>query len=505
MYCDYFELTSLPFSGNTYFLNLRLSAAQHYFLQKINKNEVIILEGESGTGKSSLACEVARLSQRRTLFLSALPITTEKPENIGRLLACQMQLKKWKTIPSAILPIRLAEAFDSTECADSEWVIIIDNAENLTKDSYAFIRALQSCSLHSKISFLLVEVRSAKKSDIGRRARKAIPLSYYYLAPMSLAECRDYIAHNMQSAGQADDLFNESVIKLLYSGTQGKLGLINELASAALCSAYAEKTTAITYRQMKICLERLGFETVKRYYLGALIAAYIIIGSALGWVYVEHLKPFLPVSTRLSETLLETPAPALSLEDIDNNERSGMQQLFHVWGYDVAPNDAFCDQAVRAQLSCNKSKSTLDDLAKEGLPWLSPIQVGQQKIYVTVVKVTDENLDVLINGDTWTVQRKWFNDVWKGDYIQLMPTTPSGKNGVNGASPKEDTAWLDMTLSNILNIPLSKTGLWDKELVDKVKLFQEREGLAVDGRVGRGTIMQIAKRNGNFPSLITKE
>lgn len=139
------------------------------------------------------------------------------------------------------------------------------------------------------------------------------------------------------------------------------------------------------------------------------------------------------------------------------------------------------------------------------MPWLSPISVDGQTVYVTVVKVTDETLDILIKGDTWTVQRNWFDSVWAGEYTQLLPQTPSGKSVINNTSPETDTAWLDMTLSKILNLPFSKTGRWDNDLTGKIKLFQQRENLAVDGRVGKGTLIQIAKRTGNMPELLTKE
>lgn len=504
MYRDYFNFVTLPFLEGNYFNNIRLLAAQDFILQKLNQGGIAIIDGNKGVGKTRLAHEIARKSQCRVLNLSAASLNGADSESLGQLLAFCFHLKKWQTLPASVLTMRIAESFVHNEDPAEPWLVVIDNAENLTAESYEFLRTFKTYPQSLRVSFLLVEEHNGSKSR-GRRHKMGLPYAVYSLSPMSLAETSDYLSHRMQSAGGEPTLFNKPLVKLLHTAAGGKFRLINELATDSLNSAYAEKTQSVTYRQMKVCLEARGLTPGKRKCLTFLIACYMLLGSVLGWTYLGYVKPYLPLLATFSERQHEIPAAAKKLSDVGSNERNGMRQLFQVWGYDVPTNDAFCDQAVRAQLTCKKGKATLETLVQDGIPWLSPITADKQTVYVTVVKVTDEELDILIKDETWTVQRSWFNEVWGGEYIQLLPQTPSGKNTINNTSPETDTAWLDMTLSKILNLPFSKTGQWDKDLIRKVKLFQQREDLIVDGRVGKGTLMQIAKRTGNMPVLLTEE
>lgn len=505
MYCDYFKFITHPFGEGDYLNNIRLLAAQDFLLKKLNQGGIAIISGKKGVGKTRLAHEIVRQSQCRVLNLSAAPVTGTGSESLGQLLACYFHLKKWQKLPLSIQSMRIAEAFCHHESSAGPWLVVIDNAENLMAESYEFLRTFKGYPQSHDVSFLLVEEYKSKMTHGGRRRQLDLPHADYHLLPLSFTETLDYLSQRLQLAGGALPLFNEPVAKLLYNASGGVPWLINQLAADSLNSAYAEQTPIVTHRQMKVCIEARGLRPRRRQSITLLIACYMLLGSVLGWIYFSYAKPYLPMPARLSERLHEIPASAKTLSDVVSNERHGMQQLFHVWGYNVPTVDAFCYQAVRAQLACKKGKATLDILIQVGIPWLSPIKVDEQSLYVTVVKVTDETLDILIKDETWTVQRSWFNEVWSGEYIQLLPQTPGGKSVINKTSPEADSAWLDMTLSKILNLPFSKTGLWDKELIEKITLFQQRENLVVDGRVGKSTLVQIAKRTGNVPVLLTEE
>ncbi|WP_243839447.1 ExeA family protein [Rahnella sp. BIGb0236] len=504
MYCDYFKFITHPFGDGNYFNNIRLLAAQDFILQKLNQGGIAIISGNKGVGKTRLAHEIARQSQRQILSLSAASVNGADSESLGQLLACCFHLKKWRTLPASILPLRIAESFDQNTDSAQPWLVVVDNAENLSVESYEFLKTFKSYPQSSRVSFLLVEERKGSTRE-GKRRQKLLPHTDYHLLPMSFAETTEYLSQRLQTAGEDPVPIHGPVARLLQNASGGRIQLINELAADSLNSAYAEKTPSVTYRQMKLCIEARGLKPGRKKCLTLLIACYMLFGGVLGWTYFNYAKPYLPMPLTLSEKLHEIPAGAKTLNDVGSNERHGMRQLFQVWGYDVSPDDAFCDQAARAQLTCKKGTAILDTLTEEGIPWLSPITVDGQTVYATVVKVTDESLDILIKGDTWTVQRSWFDSVWAGEYIQLIPQTPSGKSVINNTSSEADTAWLDMTLSKILNLPFSKTGRWDNDLIGKIKTFQQREDLVVDGRVGKGTLMQIAKRTGNMPGLITKE
>lgn len=86
MYCDYFKFITHPFLVDNYFNNIRLLAAQDFILQTLNQGGIAIIGGDKGVGKTRLAHEIARESQRQILNLSAASVDDTGTECLGQLL-----------------------------------------------------------------------------------------------------------------------------------------------------------------------------------------------------------------------------------------------------------------------------------------------------------------------------------------------------------------------------------------------------------------------------------
>ncbi|GBU13034.1 general secretion pathway protein GspA [Enterobacterales bacterium] len=236
----------------------------------------------------------------------------------------------------------------------------------------------------------------------------------------------------------------------------------------------------------------------------ALITAYTLLIGGLGWLMFGVLTLPFPAPTWL--TIAHPPAIEEQRRDIADeatSPRNAMQSLFNVWGYDVPANDAWCNQALRADLVCSKGSAKLDELIQQGLPWIAELQTDRGALHAVVIRAENDSLDLLINQDLWTVKRAWFEAHWHQNYTLFWKGGPNGISTINSKSKPEDILWLDSILSKILNLTPSQTAEWKPILVEKVKLFQKQQKLVADGVVGKTTFMHLWKELGNTPTLLT--
>lgn len=503
MYCQYFNMSINPFSSKGFYYNARLSAAVTYLQHQITLGGCILIDGKPGTGKSALAAQLVSQSGRKPLALTAA--VDGQAGGIGRWLLTALGIDDNPALNPAQRVLKVMEHFNAIASRGTQWLVTIDQAEALSVESYHFLSALQSGLSSPHVTFLLIG-QARKMAAIAPRAllRRLIH-TRYRLQPMSAAESRAFIVEQLAAAGVEQPLFSEPVLRMAHQAAGGKPALLKAIAHAALTVAYAERSETVTRRQMGIALHALGLSAGSRRGLAMWLLLSALIAGTLGWTYYSPLQPWLPLPSWLTPPPPEVPAPAPRIEDQQSGPQEGMSQLFHVWGYRVEPAEAYCEQAERAQLICQKSQETLDAMVANGMPWMGSLKVNDRLIYVTVVKVTGSDVDVLIHDQTWTLKRDWFSQVWQGDAVQLWPLTPEGKSQVGRTSSAQDIAWLDKALSDILQLPPARRPVWGSALINRIKQFQQRENLKADGVVGLGTLLAIAKAQGTQPSLVTED
>ncbi|WP_054181094.1 peptidoglycan-binding protein [Trabulsiella odontotermitis] len=227
---------------------------------------------------------------------------------------------------------------------------------------------------------------------------------------------------------------------------------------------------------------------------------YAVLAGVLGWMMPSNLSAHLPMPWQEKKVeVVKAPQPKIT--DRPSGERSGMQGLISTWGYDVAPEMAWCDRIEAASLRCQSSTGTLSDLTRQALPWMASLQVDSRKMYAVVMRVGDNSLDLLVNQQLWVVNRKWFEHVWKGQYTLIVKTAPGGEQKITAKSTTEQVMWLDGSLSKVLNVPTIQATSWKPMLTEKVKLFQKQQNLPTDGIAGKATLIRLFQALGESPRL----
>lgn len=146
-----------------------------------------------------------------------------------------------------------------------------------------------------------------------------------------------------------------------------------------------------------------------------------------------------------------------------------MQQLFSVWGFDTAYDEAWCDQADRAELVCESGKERLDNLIRRGLPWIAHLNIDKQPVYGVVMRVSGNELDLIIDNKTWIISQEWLAKHWQGNYTLMLNLTPDRKMQIGEKSPAETIIWFDTMLSRALGVPGDKSGSWTPWLIERSK------------------------------------
>ena len=184
------------------------------------------------------------------------------------------------------------------------------------------------------------------------------------------------------------------------------------------------------------------------------------------------------------------------------NKPDAMHQLYTMWGYDATAEEALCQNAGRVNLMCKEGSAPLEELAKEGYPWIGEIKTGDHLNYAVVARVDDNSLDLLMNNRTWQVSRSWFNQHATGNYTQLHRLTPQGKDTISAESSTKDLGWMDQQLSLALNLPETHAQVWTAELMQRTREFQQKMHLHVDGIAGEDTLMQLMRETKTTPSVL---
>jgi len=227
-------------------------------------------------------------------------------------------------------------------------------------------------------------------------------------------------------------------------------------------------------------------------------------GCALGgWQNGDRLPPWLPALLPAATSApADNPAP-LTAAVMSTNGAIGL--LYQVWGYEVDIKEAWCDQAWRANLTCQSGTESLEALEAQGLPWIAPLEMAGKTVPVVVIGEHDDELIALTTQRTWRIKKSWFSSVWRGRYTLLWKPSPDGKSVVNKKSSLEEIVWLDTMLSRVLNLEAEETGEWSPLLQEKIRQFQAQKALTADGVMGQLSLIRLWQALGESPAFIHEE
>lgn len=249
VYSSYFGLKEAPFNITPDPSFLFASTSHREGLAQLRygieaRRGFIVLTGEVGTGKTTLVQALLRQLVEGTqtaLIFSAItsPIDLLRYVNEEFKLVDPMQGIRDAHDYISFLDEFLLQKYR----AGQNTALIIDEAQNLSPDVLESVRLLSNfeTTKDKLLQILLVgqpELNDRLNTPHLRQLKQRVALRHQ-LRPLSLTECREYIANRLKVAGATSDLFLNSATEAVHYYSGGVPRLINVICDNAMISAYA--------------------------------------------------------------------------------------------------------------------------------------------------------------------------------------------------------------------------------------------------------------------------
>ncbi|MDA3921212.1 MAG: AAA family ATPase [Salinisphaera sp.] len=255
MYLSYFGFKEYPFSVTPDPAFLYLSASHREALGHLlygagEHGGFVALTGEVGTGKTTLI---------RALVHDDLPDlqialcwnphlgTNEFVATVCDELGVTYEPGQHATLKALV--DRLNAHLLKTHAANRRTVLIVDEAQNLSRDVLEQLRLLTNLETHKEKLLRIILVGQPELTDLlARHDLRQLSqriTARFHLRPLGLAETRAYIQHRLECAQGPQHLFSGSAVMAAWLVTRGVPRLINMVCERALMGGYAHARSTI--------------------------------------------------------------------------------------------------------------------------------------------------------------------------------------------------------------------------------------------------------------------
>ena len=254
VYCAHFGLTREPFNVTPDPSFLYLSASHQVALAKLiygirRRRGFVVLTGEVGTGKTTLLqCLLEELNDGHTRS-ALLCDLTGGPRDLLRSLCQDIGLTLPKETDIQDYLISLNEFLLESYQKGDNVAVIIDEAQNLSAEVLERVRLLSNFETKQDklLQILLVgqpELSDRLNQPELRQLKQRVALRHH-LTPLSLFECKEYIAKRLGISGGTASLFTNGAMRAVHSYSSGVPRLINILCDNGLFSAYTLRKPSV--------------------------------------------------------------------------------------------------------------------------------------------------------------------------------------------------------------------------------------------------------------------
>jgi len=194
------------------------------------------------------------------------------------------------------------------------------------------------------------------------------------------------------------------------------------------------------------------------------------------------------------------------LNDKNSNQVSAYQELFKAWNhvYNNKILSTACKQAKTFSLRCLHKQGNLNSLKAHNRPAVLTLINSQGDMrYITITSIQDNLATVYSNNNEYTIKLSDLDQYWYGQFILLWRKPDNYSTAITPGDNGSIVTWLNTHFAD--NQLVNSNNAYDDTLIEKVKTFQSRHGLAADGIVGPVTIIHLNTESGmNVPTLTTQ-
>jgi general secretion pathway protein A len=524
------------------------------------------LTGEVGTGKTTICrCLLEQVPENVDVALVLNPKVTSEEliatvcDELG--VAYPPETHSIKILTN-VLNRHLLEA----HARGRHTVLIIDEAQNLSLEVLEQVRLLTNLETPTRklLQIILIgqpELRDLLAREEIRQLAQRVT-ARYHLEPIAREDIGSYIQHRLQICGITHIVFSKRAVNLIRRLSGGIPRLINVLCDRALLGAYVEGKSQVDRDIVKKAAREVLAEdaelTGERRWLvpalvslaGGLLAAAVYFVQPAQWLDIraalfdsrdasppitavphaprrsqpaapEEIKE--PPAVNVLPAGADGPAPRsagpqqeLSLEELlaatdESSYRRAWAELLALWSI-VLPDEVkpdFCKFVYSNGMRCSFNTGNWADLRFNDRPVILKLATDAGVQVPVVLRHLDDDRAELVVGDkSYNVPTEQVDHYWHGNYILLLRAPPDGSMYLKAGSTGRDVGWLREQMGRAQGADMTAPDplYFDASLRQHVMDFQRSSGLAVDGVVGKNTIIQLNSRSGSpgIPKLTGK-
>lgn len=517
MYNQHFGFVELPFSivPNSRFLYLsqRHKEAMHHLRSGLGEGGgFAMLTGEVGTGKTTVAKAMVKALDSSTQIGSILNPTFSNLELL-QAICDEFALPYSSQATLKQLTDTIKQFLLESHRSGKQTLVMIDEAQHLSAEVLEQLRLLTNLETEQTklLKVLLIgqpELQQKLQLPQLRQLSQRIT-GRYHLLPLNSDETAKYIQFRLQLAGATSELFSAKSCKTIAIATQGIPRLINLVCDAALKRAFSLGEMRPSSASVQVaCEEVMSFQSTcyqaaKPKTTNRSKATYIASGlglvlAAATWHYLPtqitpmidaQLQQQYPPKPVVSQSVEVFPSQLNALLSRSSSLAESLNELYYVWGYQASVVDKMCVDNPNSRFACVESEGDLAQLRKQNLPVVLTLDYQGDRRYAVLYRASEDRVQLLLDSERVEFESKWLKQIWHGEYRVIYQKLWQGtlKPGMRG----KQVVTLDQQLSRLLKLPISKQPTYGSDLERKVSLFQQWQGLNVDGIAGEQTLQRL--------------
>lgn len=173
-------------------------------------------------------------------------------------------------------------------------------------------------------------------------------------------------------------------------------------------------------------------------------------------------------------------------------DESDALMLVKNWWQDFDLGDGNCASLLHQTPSCVKAKFSLSQLLRLDYPAILEItKTDGSKGYAVFYAAENNQAKLLVDNMRFVMDMDYLEELWQGN-AQLIWLPPEiNKRDLFYGAENASVAWLDSKMRDYFKDNSAPSAYFDDMLLKKVKLFQRKHQLAVDGIPGTMTLLTL--------------